>query len=126
MFGNVRVLLKLEKICIDNNIFRLHYKITVIMLAVFSLIVTSKQYFGDPIQCHAQANIDKNVVDAYCWIHSTFTVTKHFTETAAHPGVGDFKEKEDAIVYNKYYQWVCFVLFFQVCFILLFLSCYVI
>ncbi|KAJ9596568.1 hypothetical protein L9F63_012401 [Diploptera punctata] len=113
LFGNIRVLLKLEKICIDNNIFRLHYKITVIMLVVFSLIVSTKQYFGDPIHCQTDPSIDKDLMNAYCWIHSTFTVTKHFTETAAHPGVGHFVEKEDPVAFNKYYQWVCFVLFFQ-------------
>ena len=114
LFDNIRVFLKLEKICIDNNIFRLHYKVTVIMLVAFSLIVTSKQYIGDPIQCDADESIEKDVVEGYCWIYSTFTVAKHFYQPAAHPGVGDYDSEEDTIIYNKYYQWVCFVLFFQV------------
>ena len=50
-FGQVKRLIKLEEICIDNNVFRLHYKVTVIILVVASLLVTSRQYIGDPIDC---------------------------------------------------------------------------
>jgi hypothetical protein len=50
-FGQVKSLIKLEEICIDNNVFRLHYKVTVVLLVVASLLVTSRQYIGDPIDC---------------------------------------------------------------------------
>ena len=46
VFGSVKGLLKLESICIDNNVFRLHYKATAIILIVASLLVTSRQYIG--------------------------------------------------------------------------------
>lgn len=46
LFGCIKSLVKLESICIDNNVFRLHYKITVIVLITFSLLVNSRQYFG--------------------------------------------------------------------------------
>lgn len=51
VFGSVRSLMKVDRFCIDNNVFRLHYKATVIFLIGFSLLVTSNQYFGDPIDC---------------------------------------------------------------------------
>ena len=51
VFGQVKSLIKLEEICIDNNVFRLHYKLTVAILVVASLLVTSRQYIGDPIDC---------------------------------------------------------------------------
>lgn len=51
LFGSVKSLVKLDDYCIDNNVFRLHYKATVIFLIAFSLLVTSNQYFGDPIDC---------------------------------------------------------------------------
>ena len=84
VFGSVKPLLKLDKICIDNNIFRLHYKVyfqlgksfhlrvqaTFVILVTASLLVTSKQYIGDPIDCIV-ADIPANVMDTYCWIHST-------------------------------------------------------
>ena len=50
-FGQVKSLIKLEEICIDNNVFRLHYKVPVVILVVASLLVTSRQYIGDPIDC---------------------------------------------------------------------------
>ena len=33
------------------KVFRLHYKATFIILVVASLLVTSRQYIGDPIDC---------------------------------------------------------------------------
>ena len=61
LFGSVRRLIKLDQVCIDNNVFRLHYKATVIFLVAFSLLVTSNQYFGDPIDC-IQRYDDSNTV----------------------------------------------------------------
>ncbi len=43
--------LKLDSVRIDNTVFRLHYKVTFVILVTASLLVTSKQYFGDPIDC---------------------------------------------------------------------------
>ena len=96
VFGSVKPLLKLDKIWIDNNIFRLHYKVysllkdaivlckpcfqaTFVILVTASLLVTSKQYIGDPIDCIV-ADIPANVMDTYCWIHSThrFRYKKNF------------------------------------------------
>lgn len=114
VFGSVKGLIKLDSVCIDNNIFRLHYKATVIFLIVFSLLVTSRQYIGDPIDCIVEG-VPPNVMDTYCWIHSTFTIPNRVTgqigQEVPHPGVhtGYGEEKR----YHKYYQWVCFFLFFQ-------------
>ena len=52
-------------------------------------------------------------------ITKLLTVTGFFTAgmNAAHPGVGPVVE-EGEIVSHKYYQWVCFTLFFQaMCFL---------
>ena len=43
--------MKFDPVCIDNNVFRLHYKATVMILVICSLLVTSRQYIGDPIDC---------------------------------------------------------------------------
>ena len=51
VFGEVKALFKLESTATDNVVFRLHYKATFIILAVCSVLVTSKQYIGDPIDC---------------------------------------------------------------------------
>jgi hypothetical protein len=119
VFGSVKGLLKIDSICIDNNIFRLHYKVTVIILVAFSLIVTSRQYIGDPIDCIVD-EIPLSVMDTYCWIYSTITITKslggRIGKDVVQPGVSSHVEDEDEVKYHKYYQWVCFVLFFQAMF----------
>lgn len=115
VFGSVKGLLKLDSVCIDNNVFRLHYKATVIILIAFSLLVTSRQYIGDPIDCIVD-EIPLAVMDTYCWIYSTFTIPNRLGGRpgidVAHPGVSSHNEN-DEVKYHKYYQWVCFVLFFQ-------------
>lgn len=73
----IKVLLKCKQVNTDNNVFRLHYKFTVILLLLFSFLVTSKQYFGDPIDCVSGSQQDKYVMDTYCWIFSTFTIKSH-------------------------------------------------
>ena len=67
VLGDVKGLIKLDKLCIDNNVFRLHYKVhgcerrdfskvcnqiqlglqaTFIILLTASILVTAKQYMG--------------------------------------------------------------------------------
>ena len=59
-------------------------------------------------------------MDTYCWIHSTFSVPNKVVgregHDIAHAGVAPPSELEEGeeIRYHKYYQWVCFTLFFQV------------
>ena len=51
VFDNVKGLFKVKTVTIDNNVFQLHRSATFIVLIVSSLLVTSKQYIGDPIDC---------------------------------------------------------------------------
>lgn len=119
VFGSVKGLLKIDNVCIDNNIFRLHYKATVIILVAFSLLVTSRQYIGDPIDCIVD-DVPLNIMDTYCWIYSTFTIPNRIGgrvgKDVVQPGIASHVEGEDEVKYHKYYQWVCFVLFFQAMF----------
>uniref|UniRef100_A0A1B6CKW9 Innexin n=1 Tax=Clastoptera arizonana TaxID=38151 RepID=A0A1B6CKW9_9HEMI len=116
VFGSVKGLLKIDQVCIDNNVFRLHYKATVIILVAFSLLVTSRQYIGDPIDCIVD-EIPMHIMDTYCWIYSTFTIPNRLAGKVGKdiliPGVAAHVEGEDEEKQHKYYQWVCFVLFFQ-------------
>ena len=66
-------LTKLDFVSIDNAVFRLHYKLTVIFLFSSSILVTSNQYFGEPISC-IQDEVPSNILDNYCWMHATFTL----------------------------------------------------
>ena len=52
-------------------------------------------------------------MDTYCWIHSTFSVSSKVDssyEEVPHAGVAP---PDGDVRYHKYYQWVCFTLFFQ-------------
>lgn len=118
VFRGLKNLVKISHIHIDSPIFRLHYSITVLMLCAFSLIVTTRQYVGNPIDCVHTKDIPEDVLNTYCWIHSTYTLKSAFKkkvgEEVAYPGVENSKGKlEDRKTYG-YYQWVCFCLFFQV------------
>jgi innexin len=96
-----------------------HYKwMRFILKIAFSLIVTTRQYVGNPIDCVHTKDIPEDVLNTYCWIHSTYALKSMFLKKTGkevpYPGVGNSEGKtEDRKVY-KYYQWVCFCLFFQV------------
>ncbi|RWS12681.1 innexin inx2-like protein [Dinothrombium tinctorium] len=104
---------------IDNAIFRLHYKLSVVILVTFAIVVTLRQYFGDPIDCISKDDIPSNLLDTFCWIHTTFSVEnawhKQVGTEVVYPGV-DKRTPDEQRVYHAYYQWVCFVLFFQAIF----------
>ena len=67
---------------------------------------------GDPIDCFIESSNNKkltegNMLDTYCWIHSTFTLPNNpgsVTNSAKPlPGLGAAKEG-DLVKYHKYYQ----------------------
>nr|CAH0102515.1 unnamed protein product [Daphnia galeata] len=106
-----------QEIVTDNVIFRLHYIFTTVLLIAFSLLVTATQYVGNPIQCINDNDIPIHVINTYCWISTTFTIPTSFMRAVGsevpHPGLGaGLYESKDQKHY-AYYQWVCFILFFQ-------------
>lgn len=121
VFGSIRGLLKIDSVSIDNNIFRLHYKGTMFILVAFSMLITQKQYFGDPIDCIVDG-VKGDIMDTYCWIHSTFTIPAligaEVGTVVPHPGVSNpqlhGEDSNYAIRHHKYYQWVTLFLYLQV------------
>ena len=117
VFRGLKTLVKKSSVTIDSSIFRLHYSISVTFMLAFSLIVTTRQYVGNPIDCVHTKDIPEDVLNTYCWIHSTYTIPSAFWKRigidVAHPGI-DKTIDPDERRYVKYYQWVCFCLFFQV------------
>ncbi|GFV74751.1 innexin inx2 [Trichonephila clavipes] len=117
LFSSLKSFFKTGGTVIDNNVFRLHYKATSIILVAFSILVTARQYIGDPIDCIPEKQqIPENMLDTFCWVHSTFSLPdsweKQIGEEVPYPGV-DTTKKGQKRVYHAYYQWVCFVLFLQ-------------
>ena len=43
--------LEVNQVTIDNPTFKLFYKATTTLLLACSLVTSSKQFFGDPINC---------------------------------------------------------------------------
>ena len=117
IFRELRGLLRVSHVHIDSWVFRLHYSVTTTVMFAFSLIVSAKQYVGNPIDCIHSKDIPEEVLNTYCWIHSTYTIPSAFWKRigfdVAHPGVDKTLDPEERR-YHKYYQWVCFCLFFQV------------
>lgn len=104
----------------DGSVFRLHYQITTSMLVLFTAILATRQYVGNPIDCIHTKDIDEDVLNTYCWIHSTYAMKYAFKKDVPriYPGVATSrrdKNSEEDIKLYPYYQWVVFCLFFQVC-----------
>jgi len=103
---------------IDNIAFRLHYKLTAPLLVLMSILITSNQLIGQPIDCLLDPGMDKfnAVINQYCWIHTTFSVDKHFKsrigKAVPYHGIG-LQQGGDRVTYRTYYQWVPFFLVFQ-------------
>jgi len=105
-----------DKIAIDNAVFQLHCKTTVLFILAADLLVTAQTFIGDPIDCIVN-DVPTGVMDTYCWIHSTFTLPYSYysdgdAAVTAHPGVAPVPSGEP-VTQHKYYQWVVFTLFFQ-------------
>jgi len=114
IFGSVaRLFHKWDSAVIDNHVFRLHYRISCIILLAAIGLVTSKQFIGNPINCMSDA--PGGIIDIYCWIHHTYSVSDKFNGTQGedfpHPGLGPDSGKGHH--YHKFYQWVIFVLILQ-------------
>lgn len=118
VFEGVKNHVKREPVSIDNNTFKLHYKVTLTILILCTLTVTAKQYIGDPIDCIV-AQLPNNVMDTFCWVHSTFSVPNKKSgilgHEVNHPGVNPLNElgEGEEIQIHQYYQWVWAVLIFQ-------------
>lgn len=112
--GSAKILKK-QNPRVDNAMFHLHYRVTFLIFIISSLLITAKEYFGSPINCYAlKYPVPKHVLNTYCFIMSTYSVTKHNVTgpSVVYPGVGPHHEGDD-IVYHSYYQWVPIVLFLQ-------------
>ena len=67
----------IDDVWIDNVVFRLHYKATFIIFFTASLFLTSRQFFGDPIDCYVEG-VQGGIMDTYCWIHSTYSIPTRY------------------------------------------------
>jgi hypothetical protein len=110
---------KARKVNTDSTIFKLHYRATFCIILLFTAILAANQYVGKPIRCmnHMDEHPDE-VLDTFCWIHSTYTVTSAFYKRVGvevpFPGVDNTRGNQEEVKVYRFYQWVSFCLLFQV------------
>ena len=92
----------------DDFIDRLSHRYTVGLMIVFAIVVSTKQYVGDPINCWVPAHFTGNheeYANSYCWIKNTYYLP-----------FGEYIPKEDEGHKRQmipYYQWVPMILLVQ-------------
>ncbi|CAH1402934.1 unnamed protein product [Nezara viridula] len=117
-----KVKLRPSDVSIDNFLSKLHYRFTFALLLACTVLLSSKQFIKQHIQCIRDKGEKGGVVDdaigTFCFISSTFTVNKYHNSSyrpgvhVAQSGVGP-EQPGDELTYHAYYQWVPFVLFGQ-------------
>lgn len=115
IFSGLRLVVKRRSISIDNAIFRCHWFFTSTLLVSFSLVITARQYVGQPIECHSVNKIADSLLNSYCWVQSTFSVPQacnlQVGTEVPYPCIDNTRGRE--IKMFAYYQWVGMVLFIQ-------------
>ncbi len=95
----------------DDSTDKLSHKYTTALMVVFAVIVSTKQYVGNPIDCWVPAHFSgswEEYTNSYCWIKNTYYlpfedyIPKH--------------EEEDKRETITYYQWVPLILLSQALF----------
>ena len=111
VFREIRSVLKIDSIQIDNTVFRLHYKATGMMLVLFSLLLSCNQFFGSPIKCDRSGlkDFSDEYVSTFCWVESLYSVKTD--GKTPYWGIGNSQGQQ--VISHKHYQWICFMLFFQ-------------
>jgi len=83
--------LQFKSVHIYDAIFTLHSKVTVALLLACTFLLSSKQYFGDPIQCFGDKDMD--YVHAFCWIYGAY-VSDNVTVTPLRNGAAQCRPGE--------------------------------
>jgi len=105
VLGTVGSSIGLKSVYDDDFIDRLNHYYTVIILIIFTVIISTNQYVGDPITCWCPADFTENRVDYtnfVCWVSNTYYIPmQHQIPTQ----IDHRTDKE-----LTYYQWVPLIL----------------
>ncbi|XP_037940176.1 innexin inx5-like [Teleopsis dalmanni] len=113
MFSEVKPLskyLQFRSIRIFDPAFTLHSNFTVVILLTCSVLVSTKQYFGEPMQCLTEEE-NTNFINSFCWTMGTYilNITSQISSVRdISVGVGTESQNTKRI-YLRYYQWVVMV-----------------
>ena len=93
----------------DDFSDRLSHRYSTAILIVFAIVVSTKQYVGDPINCWVPAHFTGNweeYTNNYCWIRNTYYLPFENYIPKEH--------EDDKRQMITYYQWVPMILLVQV------------
>lgn len=109
-FSKLKAVVKLKttSVKITAPVFILHYRLTFVILLTCSILVTSRQYIGEHIQCIQDSSaIPTKVLNNYCFISTTFSIPRTTPVKRGEMslfGLGPYTEEDD-VTYHAYYQW---------------------
>ncbi|KAI0987741.1 hypothetical protein GJ496_008441 [Pomphorhynchus laevis] len=90
----------------DSFIDRLNHTYTSFVILFFAIILTTKQYVGDPIDCWGPAELKgsyEKYMESYCWLKNTYTMREDNQLSL------DLRKMNEI----KYYQWTPLILVMQ-------------
>lgn len=93
---------------------RLCYPYTTVLFCLFAIVVSTKQFVGDPIQCWFPAHFgdsQESYGNDYCWLGNTYYLP-HDSNIPREGSAGEEGEKTRV----SYYHWVPIVLLAQALF----------
>ena len=110
LLGSVAAIGETKIRCDDDFFDRLNHRYSTFILVVFAIVVSTKQYVGEPINCWCPAHFTDNHEDftnKVCWVSNTYFVPLLKKDI---PEVDEPKER------IGYYQWVPMILLVQAMF----------
>lgn len=78
IFDSLKNLIRTKTYRIDYPLFRLHYQATTSLLFAYCILLTTKVWFGDPIECTARLGKPSDFYDSLCYAQGTYT-THHIS-----------------------------------------------
>lgn len=115
--GALKEIIRPRSIITDGTFFKLHYRVSALVLCSFSILVSATQFIGDPIYCTVAGDIPQKLINTFCWVEGTFSLPKAFLKKVGkeiiYPGVDTSYGSKDEIIEHGYYQWVGFMLLLQ-------------
>ncbi|XP_054723501.1 innexin shaking-B-like [Uloborus diversus] len=118
ILSGLRNVTKCEPCKAESFVFRLHSRVTFLLLMFCCFLVSTSIFSGTKISCHSNApsEIRVSVLESYCWAASTYSVSSAYLDEvgveASHPGISS-SESESEYIYRNYYQYLHLVLFIQ-------------
>ncbi|EAA11594.3 AGAP006241-PA [Anopheles gambiae str. PEST] len=113
-------ILQIKQVNSTDLVWRLHCRVTVFLLLLASLLLSARQYFGNPIDCViGSGTVSSSTMNEFCWIMGTYIsndpnfVLDSTDLVKINAKIGHIPESERS--YQKYYQWVVFILALQAC-----------